>query len=268
MSRASLSSRFELRLRAWILCIASACFFGCAVGTSGTNVTTGEASPSDATTAAAPKTDPPPRIDEPSVKPGINDPYFRADGLETYTRILEAKTREIVQRRSEIVDAIGLEKGMVVADIGAGTGLLTTGMAKRVGPRGTVFAVDIVPAFLERIRERTTAEGLSNVIVVRGEERATGLEPASLDLAFMCDTYHHIEYPEAYMRSLFRTLRPGALLVLVDMKRPEGESSPAVLRHVRADKPTVIAEVERAGFVFESEIDLLRENYYLRFRRP
>jgi predicted methyltransferase len=57
-------------------------------------------------------------------------------------------------------------------------------------------------------------------------------------------------------------------LVLVDMKRPEGQSSPAVLRHVRADKPTVIAEVEQAGFVFESEIDLLRENYYLRFRRP
>ena len=107
-----------------------------------------------------------------------------------------------VQRRSEIVGAIGLEKGMVVADIGAGTGLLTTGIAKRVGPRGTVFA------------------------------------------------------------------RPGALLVLVDMKRPEGQSSPAVLRHVRADKPTVIAEVDRVGFVFESEIDLLRENYYLRFRRP
>jgi len=84
----------------------------------------------------------------------------------------------------------------------------------------------------------------------------------------MCDTYHHIEYPDAYMRSLFQSLRPGATLVLVDMKRPDGEGSPAVSRHVRANKATVIAEVEQAGFVFESEADLLEENYYLRFRRP
>jgi ubiquinone/menaquinone biosynthesis C-methylase UbiE len=253
----------------WLLCLVAASSLGCAARAANS------AASDDAKDAAGAAAGPglitgvePAPIEEPSVKPGINDPYFRADGLETYTRILEAESREIVQRRGEIVGAIGLEKGMVVADIGAGTGLLTTGIAKRVGPRGTVFAVDIVPAFLERIRERAAAEGLSNVVVVRGEERATGLEPASLDLAFMCDTYHHIEYPEAYMRSLFQTLRPGATLVLVDMKRPEGQSSPAVLRHVRADKPTVIAEVERAGFVFESEIDLLRENYYLRFRRP
>lgn len=254
---------------AWLRCLVAASALGCAAGAA--NSAAFDDAKNAADTAAGPglatRVEPAP-IEEHSVKPGINDPYFRDDGLERYTRILEAESREIVQRRNDIVDAIGLEEGMVVADIGAGTGLLTTGMAKRVGPRGTVFAVDIVPAFLERIRERATAEGLSNVIVVRGEERATGLEPASLDLAFMCDTYHHIEYPEAYMRSLFRTLRPSALLVLVDMKRPEGQSSPAVLRHVRADKPTVIAEVERAGFVFESEIDLLRENYYLRFRRP
>jgi len=204
---------------------------------------------------------------EASVKPGINDPYFAPEGPERYTRILEANTREIVQRRTDIVEAIGLREGMIAADIGAGTGLLTIDMAELVGPRGTVYAIDIVPAFLDRIRERASAAGLGNVIVVRGEERTTGLKPASLDLAFMCDTYHHIEYPGAYMRSLFRTLRPGGTLVLVDMKRPDG-ASPATLRHVRADKATVIAEVEQAGFVFESETDLLVENYYLRFKRP
>ena len=255
---------------AWLLCVAAISSLGCAAGAAK------PAAPDDANDVArvAPgsgeiaRLEPAPAVEKPSVKPGINDPYFRADGLDRYTRILESETREIVQRSSDIVDAIGLEDGMVVADIGAGTGLLTMEMAKQVGRRGTVFAVDIVPAFLERIRERARAEGLANVIVVRGEERATGLEPASLDLAFMCDTYHHIEYPQAYMRSLFQTLRPGATLVLVDMKRPEGQSSPAVLRHVRADKSTVIAEVERAGFALESEADLLKENYYLYFRHP
>jgi predicted methyltransferase len=84
----------------------------------------------------------------------------------------------------------------------------------------------------------------------------------------MCDTYHHIEYPQTYMHSLFRTLRPGATLVLIDFERIEGESLPAILKHVRADKQTVIDEVSQAGFVLESETDLLQQNYYLHFRRP
>ncbi|MGB5522024.1 MAG: methyltransferase domain-containing protein [Polyangiales bacterium] len=254
----------------WLLCVAAFASLGCAAGSAN------PAAPDDANDVAVVASDPAasarfeplPAIEEPSVKPGINDPYFRDDGLDRYTRILESKTREIVQRSSDIVDAIGLEEGMVVADIGAGTGLLTVEMAKQVGQRGMVFAVDIVPAFLDRIRERARAEGLANVIVVRGEERATGLEPSSLDLAFMCDTYHHIEYPQAYMRSLFDTLRPGATLVLVDMKRPEGQSSPAILTHVRAGKAMVIEELEQAGFILTSETGLLEENYYLHFRRP
>jgi ubiquinone/menaquinone biosynthesis C-methylase UbiE len=163
---------------------------------------------------------------------------------------------------------MGLQEGMVVADIGAGTGLFTAEIAKRVGDKGAVFSVDIVPAFLDRIRERVEAEQLTNVTVVQGAERATALDPASVDLAFMCDTYHHIEYPQTYMHSLFRTLRPGATLVLIDFERIEGESLPAILKHVRADKQTVIDEVSQAGFVLESETDLLQQNYYLHFRRP
>ena len=206
--------------------------------------------------------------DEASVKPGINDPYFQDDGLDRYTRVLEAESREIVRRKSDIVRAIGLREGMVAADIGAGTGLLTLDMAERVGSDGVVYAVDIVPAFLERIRERVAAAGVDNVVVIEGGERSTGLESASLDLAFMCDTYHHIEYPDPYLFSLFQTLRPGGTLVLVDMKRPEQTTSSRLREHVRADKATVIAEIEAAGFVFDSEIEILRWNYYLRFRRP
>jgi predicted methyltransferase len=261
MRNAYSSAVHRVRMLAW----AALALLGCAAS-----------SPSTAVPARAPEPVPEPAAQvaesvdvaaESSVKPGINDPYFAPEGPDRYTRILEAETREIVQRRSDIVAAIGLRAGMIAADIGAGTGLLTIDMAKQVGPRGAVYAVDIVPAFLDRIRQRARVAGLDNVIVVRGEERATGLAPASLDLAFMCDTYHHIEYPSAYMRSLFESLRPGGTLVLVDVKRGEG-ASPSTLRHIRADKATVIAEVEQAGFVFESETDLLVENYYLHFKRP
>jgi len=254
----------------WLLWFTANSVFGCAAGSANPapseGVTDAPALALDAGERA--RADSSTGVEEPSVKPGINDPYFEANALDTYTRILESDTREIVQRSSEIVEAIGLEEGMIVADIGAGTGLLTAEIAKQVGKRGEVFAVDIVPAFLDRIRERVIADGLSNVTVVRGEERATGLPPASLDLAFMCDTYHHIEYPQAYMSSLFRTLRPGATLVLIDMERTEGHASPAILRHVRASKEAVIEEVQQAGFIFESEVELLEKNYYLRFVRP
>ena len=209
-----------------------------------------------------------PLVEESSVQPGVNEPYFQSDALVRYTRILEAESREVALHRDEIVNAIGLQQGIWVADIGAGTGLFTTEIAKRIGPQGKVFAVDIVPAFLDRIRERVAEDGLKNVAVVQGKERETALEPASIDLAFMCDTYHHLEYPHAYMRSVYRTLRPGATLVLIDYERMEGETSPAILKHVRADKRTVIEEIQGAGFVLESETDLLQQNYYLSFRRP
>lgn len=256
---------------------ALSCLYGCAHGAASPIGASAPASPAEAAAATssaeiaevqAKAVASEPGSVEGSVHPGINDPYFRPNALERYTRILEAESREIVQRRGEIVAAIGLKKGEDVGDIGAGTGLLSFEMAEAVGKRGRVYAVDIVPEFLERIRKRVEARGLSNVTVVLGEEKGTGLAAATLDVAFMCDTYHHLEYPAAYMRSVFETLRPGSRLVLVDMIRVEGESSPSVLKHVRTGKAGVIEEVERAGFRFESEIDLLEENYYLYFRRP
>lgn len=206
---------------------------------------------------------------ESSVKPGINAPYFESGALDKYTRILERETREVVEQRDSIIDALGLRKGMAVADVGAGTGLFTTEIAKRVGREGEVFAIDIVPDFLDRIRERVADSQLSNVRVVHGKERETTLAPGSIDLAFLCDTYHHIEYPAAYLRSLRETMRPGATLVLIDLERIEGKTSPDRLKHVRAGKQTVIAEIQKAGFVLQSEkLDLLEENYFLYFRRP
>jgi predicted methyltransferase len=84
----------------------------------------------------------------------------------------------------------------------------------------------------------------------------------------MCATYHHIEYPQAYMRSLLQTLRPGGTLVLIDFERIEGKTTPPILKHVRAGKETVIDEVSQAGFVLVSETELLEQNYYLLFARP
>jgi ubiquinone/menaquinone biosynthesis C-methylase UbiE len=159
---------------------------------------------------------------------------------------------------------------MAVADIGAGTGLFLPAFDREVGPEGRVYAVDISPKFLEHLRERTQRENLARVAVVEGLEDSVELPAASVDLAFVCDTYHHFEYPQSTLDSLYTAIRPGGFLVILDFERIPGESSDWVLEHMRAGKKVFRREIESAGFQFEREVTVegLKENYVLRFRRP
>lgn len=206
---------------------------------------------------------------EKSVKPGVNEKYENPD-VDVWVGRFESESREIARYRREIVDAIGVEPGMVVADIGAGTGLFTPLFAEAVGPEGKVLAVDIVPKFLELIRERAGQQGLRNVQTILSEERSVTLEPGSVDLAFVCDTYHHFEYPKTMLRSIHRALKPGGLFVVIDFDRVEGKSRAWVLGHVRASQEVFTSEIVAAGFVKLNEpswTPYLEENFGLRFRK-
>jgi predicted methyltransferase len=94
------------------------------------------------------------------------------------------------------------------------------------------------------------------------------LPAESIDLAFICDTYHHFEYPRAMLASIHQALKPGAELVVVDFELILGKSSNWVISHVRAGKEEVIAEIQAAGFeLIEDNQQVLRNNYFLRFRK-
>ncbi len=205
---------------------------------------------------------------EPSVRPGINAEFLRSDAsVVQWTERFEREGREVYDQRRRIVEAVGLRPGKRVADIGAGSGLFTLLFAERVGARGRVYAVEIVPGFLEQIRQRAVAAGLENVRTVLGTERSAELPPRSVDRVFICDTYHHFEYPRSMLASLHRALRPGGELVLVEFRRVPGESSAWVLDHVRAGEEVFTAEIEAAGFRKVARADFLRENYLVRFRK-
>ena len=205
-----------------------------------------------------------------SVRPGINDRYFEEGAVEEWGEVLERERREVIEHRDAIVAALELEPGLAVADIGAGTGAFIAGLSAAVGESGKVYAVDIVPAFLDHLRARAQAEGLANLEVVEGTTTATNLADASVDLLFMSDVYHHIEYPEVYLDSLFAALRPGGRLVIVEFARVPGKTSERMMKHVRQDQATLTAEVTGAGFTLEREIETIpfEENYMLVFRRP
>src|SRR5262249_44721051 len=149
-----------------------------------------------------------------------------------FVEMFEVESREVFAKRQDIVAACPLKPGMAVGDIGAGTGLFTRLFAKEVGPKGKVYAVGIAPQFIAHINKTCKEQGLDNVIGMACKPDSVELSENSIDLAFICDTYHHFEFPFKTMASIHRALRKGGRVVLVDFKRIPGVSSEWVLGHV------------------------------------
>lgn len=205
---------------------------------------------------------------EASVKPGVNAEFLKPHvDVAQWTERFEHEGREIYDQRERIVAAAKINPGEQIADIGAGTGLFTMLFAERVGATGKVYAVDIAPDFLHHIAERANAVGLKNVQTVLGTARSTELPANSIDLAFICDTYHHFEYPQHTLASIRQALKPGGELMLVDFKRIPGKTSDWTLNHVRAGQEVFTAEIEAAGFKPIAQLDFLKDNYIVRFRK-
>jgi len=204
-----------------------------------------------------------------SVKPGINDKFLDPKlNVEEWTKKFETESREIFHLREKIVAATGLKPGMAMADIGAGTGLFTLHFAQAVGENGKVYAVEIAKNFIAHIEARAAKASASNVQTILCTERSVELPEASIDLAFICDVYHHFEFPSATLATLHKALKPGGTLVLIDFKRIPGETSDFIMNHVRAGQEVFEAEVTAAGFEKVDEVmELLKENYFVKFRR-
>ena len=218
--------------------------------------------PSSSAASAAPST---------AASPDINAEFRKPDlDVPSWVARFEGESREIAVHRDQLAAVLDLHPGEAVADIGAGTGLFEEPFAKAVGTSGTVYAVDISPAFIEHIKQRAADAGWTQVHTVLCDDHDTKLAPGSVDAAFICDTYHHFEYPAETLASLKSALRPGGRLVIVDFKRIPGQSRDWILQHVRCGEDQVRAEVEAAGFRFvrAAQVAGLGENYVIEFTAP
>jgi ubiquinone/menaquinone biosynthesis C-methylase UbiE len=212
--------------------------------------------------------------DRPRSLPGTDHPSeinkpFQAPDVSEWAKRFESESREVYNQRGAIVEALGLKPGMAIADVGAGTGLFTRLFADRVGPEGKVYAVEISPGFLKHIADEARKQGKPQIRPVLGTQDATNLPPGSIDVAFLCDTYHHLEHPGRVLATIHRALRPGGRLVVVDFDRREGVSTDFVLKHIRAGKLQFLSEIGAAGFerIASPDAPKLAENFFVEFRR-
>lgn len=202
-----------------------------------------------------------------SVKPGINDAFKNADPSRWVER-WESEGREVYDLREKILEEINLQKGDVVADIGAGSGMFTRLFLEKVGEKGRVFAVDITANFVNTIVLSARKDKINNIIGVICSDTSCELPANSINVAYICDTYHHFEFPQKTMKSIHDALRDNGRVVIVDFERIEGKSSEWILGHVRAGKQTVQKEIESCGFeVVEEKKDMLKENYMIVFKK-
>ena len=168
---------------------------------------------------------------------------------------LERPEREDEEAPSKALDALELKPGMVVADIGAGSGYYSSRIAKRVGPTGRVYATDIQPGMIALLDRRIKSEGLGNVTTVLGGMDDPKLPPASIDLAIMVDVYHELQEPQIFLQRLKETFKPGGRLVLLEFRK-EDPKVPILEVH-KMSVAEVKQELEAEGFVLDTVIEVL-----------
>lgn len=165
----------------------------------------------------------------------------------------------------QLMDAMGLEKGMVIADIGAGRGRMTVFFAQRVGKKGMVLANDINSGALIYLEDRCKRNDIGNVKTYLGTVTDPRLPDGKADILFMVSTYHHLDKPVELMRNALPALKADGRLIIVE-RDPEKTGQTGSESTSRA---TIIREMTEAGFVHQkTDIALLeRDNiYYFRLR--
>lgn len=168
------------------------------------------------------------------------------------------------QQPDKVIQAIGITRDDVVADIGAGPGFFTLKLARAVGAGGRVYAIDPEIVVLDRLRERLTAAHARNVTLVLGLGDDPLLPPRSCDVALIVDTYHHVSDGVVFLRRLARALRPGGRLVNIDFDKRETPVGPPVEDRVAARD--FLNDASRAGLTLVAEHGFLPYQYFFVFR--
>lgn len=177
---------------------------------------------------------------------------------------LERKEREMEENTSLLLKNLAVKPGMLIADIGAGSGYHSAMLSKMVGS-GKVFAVDVEPEMIAYLQARIKREKLSQIVPVLCTEKSVSLPENTIDLILLVDVYHEFSYPYEMALSMLSSLKPGGKLVLVEF-RSEDDDVPIKTIHKMSENQA-IKELKIAGFKFEKNIGNLPWQHCLVFTK-
>lgn len=197
-------------------------------------------------------------------EPGRNR-FRNPPNLGAYIAAQEEPGRDRWQKPDQVVQALALRPGQTVCDIGAGPGYFALRLARVVGPRGRVYAVDVEPQVLDALRERLEKRRIKNVTPVLALGDDPLLPDAACDLALIVDTYHHFRDRPAYLRRLVQVLKPAGRIVNIDFrKQPTPVGPPQEHRIAREE---FLREAAAASLQVDRELTFLENQYFIILRR-
>ena len=179
---------------------------------------------------------------------------------------LDRDEREKEEQPEKAIAEFNLKPGMMIGDVGAGTGYYSIRMAKLVTPGGVVYANDIQQGMLDKLNTKASAADVKNIVTVLGSESDPKLPLGKLDLVILVDVYHEFSRPQRMLQGIRESLKPGGRLVLLEYRK-EDPSVPIRPEH-KMSVEEVKAEVTPEGFRFEKVVDKLPWQHIIFFRKP
>lgn len=178
---------------------------------------------------------------------------------------LEGPDRDVWQQPDQIMDALNIAEGSVVADLGAASGWFTIRLAHRVGPNGRVYAEDVQPQMIEVINRRLPRENVKNVETRLGKADDPKLPLGKLDAVLIVYAYHEMEKPVTLLRNVALALKADGRLGIVEFTMTGGGPGPPM--DERVDPERVIRDASEAGLRLIARPNMLRYQYMLVFSK-
>lgn len=196
-------------------------------------------------------------------RPRSHDEMHRLhQDAKAYIAMLEDPARDSYQKPHEVITALGLKPGEVIADIGSGSGYFTLRLAAHVGESGRVYGVDVDPEMVRALNRRVRDAAARNVHVILADPDDP-LLPEPVDRFLIVDTWHHIANQAQYLSRMRRLLQPGGQVVMIDFQKRELPlGPPPAMKIARED---LIRQMEANGFVLAKEHTFLPYQYFLVF---
>ena len=198
-----------------------------------------------------------------AVKPDQQQMHRLHSDPKSYIGALEDPKRDAYQKPHEVMRALGLKAGEVIADIGAGSGYFTFRLTHHVGDRGKVYAVDVSPDMIRHINRRIRELKATNVVSILADPDDPLLPEGSVDRFFFSDSWHHIDNQTTYLSLMKKMLKPGGEIVIIDFHKKDFPVGPPM--QMKIAREDLIKQMESNGFRLMKEHTFLPYQYFLVF---